>query len=72
VEAAEVGRRVRDQPVPALIASAIEAHLRMCVSAPCGLLFTTPAGAALNVANFRNRVWKPAVRALDSVCVSMT
>ena len=25
------------------------------------------AGAALDVANFRNRVWKPAVRALDSV-----
>jgi integrase len=58
---------VRDQPVPALIASAVEAHLRVCVPAPCGLLFTTPAGAALNVANFRNRVWKPAVRALDSV-----
>jgi integrase len=58
---------VRDQPVPALIASAVEAHLRVCAPAPCGLLFTTPAGAALNVANFRNRVWKPAVRALDGV-----
>ena len=34
---------------------------------PCGLLFTTQAGAALNVANFRNRVWKPTVRALDGV-----
>ena len=53
--------------MPALIASAIEAHLQVCVPAPCGLLFTTPAGAALNVANFRNRVWKPAVRALDGV-----
>jgi integrase len=58
---------VRDQPVPALIASAVEAHLRVCAPAPCGLLFTTAAGAALNVANFRNRVWKPAVRALDGV-----
>jgi integrase len=58
---------VRDQPVPVLIASAVEAHLRVCAPAPCGLLFTTPAGAAVNVANFRNRVWKPAVRALDSV-----
>jgi integrase len=58
---------VRDQPVPALIASAVEAHLRLCAPTPCGLLFTTPAGAALNVANFRNRVWKPAVRALDGV-----
>ena len=43
------------------------AHLRVCVPAPCGLLFTTPAGAALNLANFRNRVWKPTVRALDGV-----
>jgi integrase len=58
---------VRDQPVPALIASAVEAHLRICVPAPCGLLFTTPAGAALNLANFRNRVWKPTVRAVDGV-----
>jgi len=31
------------------------------------VLFTTQAGAALNVANFRNRVWKPTVRALDGV-----
>jgi integrase len=52
---------------PALIASAVEAHLRVCAPAPCGLLFTTPAGNALNVANFRNRVWKPTVRALDGV-----
>ncbi len=58
---------VRDQPVPALIAAAVEAHLQVCAPAPCGLLFTTPSGAALNVANFRNRVWKPAVRALDGV-----
>jgi integrase len=58
---------VRDQPVPALIASAVAAHLRVCAPAPCGLLFTTPAGAALNLANFRNRVWKPTVRALDGV-----
>lgn len=58
---------VRDQPVPALVASAVEAHLRVCGPAPCGLLFTTPAGAAFNVANFRNRVWKPTVRALDGV-----
>lgn len=41
--------------------------LRVCAPAPCGLLFTTPAGAALNLANFRNRVWKPTVRALDGV-----
>jgi integrase len=58
---------VRDQPVPALIVSAVETHLRVCAPAPCGLLFTTAAGAALNVANFRNRVWKPAVRAADGV-----
>ena len=58
---------VRDQPVPALIASAVDAHLRVCAPAPCGLLFTTPAGAAVNVANFRNRVWKPTVRTLDGV-----
>jgi integrase len=58
---------VRDQPVPVLIASAIEVHLRVCAPAPCGLLFTTTAGAALNVANFRNRVWKPAVRAVDGI-----
>jgi Phage integrase, N-terminal SAM-like domain len=57
----------RDQPVPALIAAAVEAHLRVCAPAPCGLLFTTAAGAALNIANFRNRVWKPAVRAADGV-----
>jgi hypothetical protein len=35
--------------------------------APCWLRFTTAAGAALNVANFRNRVWNPAVRAADGV-----
>jgi integrase len=58
---------VRDQPVPALITDAVEEHLRVCAPAPCGLLFTTPAGAAVNVANFRNRVWKPAIRALDGV-----
>jgi integrase len=58
---------IRDQPVPALIASAVTAHLRVCAPAPCGLLFTTSAGAALNLANFRNRVWKPTVRALDGV-----
>jgi len=45
----------------------VTAHLRVCVPAPCGLLFTTPAGAALNLANFRNRVWKPTMRALDGV-----
>jgi integrase len=50
-----------------LIASAVTAHLRVCAPAPCGLLFTTPAGAPLNLANFRNRVWKPTVRALDGV-----
>jgi integrase len=58
---------IRDQPVPALIASAVEAHLRVCAPAPCGLLFTTAAGAALSVANFRNRVWKPTVRTIDGV-----
>jgi integrase len=58
---------VRDQPVPVLIASAVAAHLQVCAPAPCGLLFTTPAGAALNLANFRNRVWKPTVRAADGV-----
>ena len=50
-----------------MIASAVAAHLRVCEPAACGLLFTTPAGAALNLANFRNRVWKPTVRALDGV-----
>jgi integrase len=58
---------VRDQLVPAVVASAVAAHLRVCAPAPCGLLFTTPAGTALNLANFRNRVWKPTVRALDGV-----
>ena len=50
-----------------MVASAVEAPLRVCAPAPCGLLFTTPAGAAVNVANFRNRVGKPTVRALDGV-----
>jgi integrase len=47
-----------------LVASTVAAHLRVCAPAPCGLLFITPAGAALNL---RNRVWKPTVRAADGV-----
>ena len=58
---------VRDVPIPDLGMEALEEHRRWFASAPCGLLFTTPAGKALNPANWRARVWRPLVRSLPQV-----
>jgi hypothetical protein len=43
-------------------------HVRKAhTPAPCGLLFTTPTGKALNPANWRARVWRPLIHAIPQV-----
>lgn len=58
---------IRDVPIPELGMDALNQHRERFAPAPCGLLFTTPSGKALNPANWRARVWKPLMRTLPQV-----
>ena len=57
----------RTIPLPDLALQALTDHLERIPPAPCGLLFTTPTGKALNPANWRARVWRPLIHALPQV-----
>jgi len=57
----------RDAPIPDLGMDVLDRHRQRFAPAPCGLLFTTPTGKALNPANWRARIWKPLIRALPQV-----
>ena len=54
-------------PLPATVTAALREHLRACPPGPAGLLFTTPAGNALNPANWRQRTWRPLVRSAPGI-----
>jgi integrase len=58
---------IRDVPIPELGMDALSQHRERFAPAPCGLLFTTPSGKALNPANWRTRVWKPLIRTLPQI-----
>ena len=53
--------------MPDLALQALTDHLERVPPAPCGLLFTTPTGKALNPANWRARVWRPLIRSIPQV-----
>lgn len=57
----------RTIPLPDLALQALTDHLERVRPAPCGLLFTTPTGKALNPANWRVRVWRPLIHAIPQV-----
>jgi len=54
-------------PLPATVTAALRAHLRRYPPGPAGLLFTTPAGNVLNPANWRQRIWRPLIRAAPGI-----
>jgi len=58
---------IRDVPIPDLGMEALNQHCERFAPAPCGLLFTNPAGKALTPANWRARVWKPLIHTLPQV-----
>jgi integrase len=66
----EAARRVI--PLPATVTAALRAHLRAYPPGPDGLLFTTPAGTALNPANWRQRIWRPLVRSAPGIPAGTT
>lgn len=57
----------RTIPLPDLALQALTDHITRIPLAPCGLLFTTPTGKALNPANWRARVWRPLTHAIPQV-----
>ena len=61
----EAARRVI--PMPATVTAALRAHLRRYPPGLVGLVFTTPAGAALNPANWRQRIWRPLISSVPGI-----
>lgn len=55
--------RVRKTRIPDFLVEELRAHLESVDSAPDALLFTAPKGGPLLIANFRQRVWWPALDA---------
>lgn len=55
------GRRI--VPVPRFVIDELSADIVTRAIEPDGLIWTSPTGAPLGDANFRQRVWKPAIRA---------
>ena len=53
--------RVRKTRIPAFLVDELRAHMETVKSAPDALLFTAPMGGPLRIANFRKRVWWPAL-----------
>ena len=58
--------RVRKTRIPDFLVEELRAHLETVGPAPDALLFTAPRGGPLRIANFRQRVWWPALEAADS------
>jgi integrase len=55
--------RVRKTRIPGFLVEEFRAHLETIESAPDALLFAAPRGGPLRIANFRRRVWWPALEA---------
>jgi integrase len=55
--------RVRKTRIPGFLITELGAHLETVDPAPDALLFTAPKGGPLRIANFRQRVWWPALNA---------
>lgn len=55
--------RVRKTRIPGFLVEEIRAHLETIDPSPDALLFTAPKGGPLRIANFRRRVWWPALEA---------
>jgi integrase len=55
--------RVRKTRIPAFLVDELRAHLEKVDTSPNALLFTAPRGGPLRIANFRQRVWWPALDA---------
>jgi integrase len=55
--------RVRKTWIPVFLVEELRAHLETMDPAPDALLFTAPKGGPLRTANFRQRVWWPALDA---------
>jgi hypothetical protein len=61
--------RARKTRIPDFLVEEFRAHLETVDPAPCVLLFAAPKGGPLRIANFRQRVWWPA---LDAAPTSST
>jgi integrase len=53
--------RVRKTRIPSFLVKELVAHLETVGPAPDSLLFAAPRGGSLRIANFRSRVWWPAL-----------
>jgi integrase len=54
---------IRKTRIPGFLVEDLRAHLETVDPAPNALLFTAPRGGPLRIANFRRRVWWPALEA---------
>ncbi len=57
--------RVRKTRIPGFLVEELRAHLETVGPSPAALLFTAPRGGPLRIANFRQRVWWPALEAAE-------
>jgi integrase len=55
--------RVRKTRIPNFLVDELRVHLESVGDAPNALLFTAPKGGPMSIANFRRRVWWPALEA---------
>jgi integrase len=55
----KAGRRV--VPIPRVVCTALEEHLKSCAAAPTDLIFRSPEGGPVRLATWRRRFWAPAV-----------
>jgi integrase len=55
--------RVRKTRIPSFLVEELRVHLETVGSGPDALLFTAPRGGPLRIANFRRRMWWPALEA---------
>ena len=49
-------------PIPRVVSTALEAHLKSYAAAPTDLIFRSPEGGPVRLATWRRRFWAPAVR----------
>jgi integrase len=57
--------RVRKTRLPDFLVEELRVHLETVGAEPVALLFTAPRGGPLRIANFRRRVWWPALEVAD-------
>ena len=57
--------RVRKTRIPGFLVEELWVHLDTVGAAPDALLFTAPRGGPLHIANFRRRVWWPALKTAE-------